>query len=71
MIVPVPRGGKYNITPVHLDTTTVDRCETAMTFDNESHSEGRVSMGWSYLVWHNKLQSGINSVCCERGFCSE
>ena len=67
MIVPVHGGREDHVSAVHFDTSAMDSSEAAIAFDDEAHSEGRVSMGGGRLVRHYELEASIDSVGCVRG----
>lgn len=71
VVVPVPRGGQYDITTLHLDTTALDSGEATVPLDDEAHGKGSVAVGLGRLVWHDQLQAGVYGVGGEWGLWKE
>lgn len=66
VVVPVPSGRDKNITRPHSDPTPLNGSETSLSLDDEPDGEGSMSMGRSYLVGLDQLQTSIESVGGER-----
>lgn len=67
VVMPIPDRSEDYVASPHRDPFAVDGGEPAFTFNDETHGESDVSMGWSGFMGHNELQTTVDGVGGVRG----